>query len=228
MARRSRQLELPQPTSWGGRRRGAGRPAITGRRTPVQHRARPGHDARCPVHVTLRARREIRSLREDVPFYAVRSAIAAASTDRFRVIHFSVQADHVHLVVEASDGRALALGIRALVVRTARAINRATRRTGRVWGDRYHARALRTPHEVRTGIVYVLQNWKKHLSSATGVDPRSSGPWFDGWLRDIPRVPEPRPICRPRTWLATLGWMRAGGPVGIGEAPSKRGAPRRT
>ena len=195
----------------------------------MQHRARPGHDPRCPVHVTLRARREIRSLRDDVPFYALRSAIGAASTDLFRVIHFSVQADHVHLVVEATDGRALALGIRALVVRTARAINRATHRAGPVWGDRYHARALRTPNEVRTGIVYVLHNWKRHMFGATGVDPRSSGPWFDGWSkRDIPRITEPGPICRPRTWLAALGWTRAGGRIGLGEAPSERGAPRRT
>src|SRR5262245_19428560 len=229
MARRSRQLELPEPPTWGGRRRGAGRPLISGRRSPVQHRARPGHNPRWPVHVTLRARREIRSLREDAQFYAIRSAIASASTDRFRVIHFSVQADHVHVVVEASDGRALALGIRALVVRMARAINRVTHRAGPVWGDRYHARELRTPKEVRNGIVYVLQNWKKHVFGASGVDPRSSGPWFDGWsTRDIPPVTEPRPICRPRTWLAAFGWIRAGGRVGVGEAPSKPVAPRRT
>jgi putative transposase len=211
MARRSTQLELPRTASWGGRRRGAGRPVTAGRRTPVRHRSRPKHDPCHPVHVTLRARRGIRSLRADVPFHAVRSAIGSASTDRFWVIHFSVQADHVHLLVEAMDSRVLALGIRALSVRIARAINRSTRRSGPVWGDRYHARALRTPREVRTGIIYVLQNWRKHMVGAFGIDDRSSGPWFDGWAttNDRPMATRP-PVSKPRTWLAASGWMRAG------------------
>jgi len=78
-------------------------------------------------------------------FGAVRDSIARASTSTFRVTHFSVQHDHVHAIVEADDPARLSRGVSGLVIRTARAINRALDRTGPVWGDRYHARALPTP-----------------------------------------------------------------------------------
>jgi len=173
--------------------------------------------------VTLRACRAVRSLRSANVFVAVRRAIANASKGSFRIIHFSVQTDHIHAVVEAGDRRALSRGVAGLTVRAARAINRVLRRRGRVWGDRYHARELRTPRETRSGILYVIQNWRKHLRGARGIDGCSSGPWFDGW--STPRQP---PVSRssvvpPRTWLATVGWrQRGGGPLGADEGPASR------
>ncbi len=55
--------------------------------------------------------------------------------------------------------------------------------SGGVWAERYHARSLRTPREVRNAIVYVLMNAKKHLRHAPreGIDMMSSAPWFDGF-----------------------------------------------
>jgi REP-associated tyrosine transposase len=92
----------------------------------------------------------------------------------------------------------------------AKAINRALGRHGRVWGDRYHARALRTPREVRNALVYVLNNARKHLRAMRGLDPYSSAPWFDGWSA-APVQPEgTAPITMPRTWLARVGWRRLG------------------
>jgi REP-associated tyrosine transposase len=90
----------------------------------------------------------------------------------------SVQHDHVHLIAEADGASAWRTGIRGLVIRIARRLNRALGRRGRVWGDRYHARLLRTPREVRNALVYVLQNWKKHLGHVVGLDPCSSAAWF--------------------------------------------------
>jgi hypothetical protein len=108
------------------------------------------------------------------------SALGAASRTWFRLLHFSVQSNHVHLLVEARDKAHLTKGMRGLAIRTALAVNRALDRRGRVWCDRYHARALKTPREVRHGLVYVLANWKKH-TPARGFDPCSSPWWFDGW-----------------------------------------------
>lgn len=151
MARRPRQLDLPRTATWGGARKGAGRRPPTNRRTMVQHRPRPEHRAAFPVHVTLRARRGLPSLRLERTFAAVRASIARASSARFRVLHFSAQTDHIHLLVEADDSRALSIGVAALKIRVARAINRNLRRSGAVWAERYHARALRTPREMRAG-----------------------------------------------------------------------------
>jgi putative transposase len=117
----------------------------------------------------LRVRREIPSLRERRAFSAIRNAIVLASNGAFRVIHFSVQRDHIHIIVEADHTEALSRGLSGLLIRVARALNRALGRRGPVWGDRYHARALRTPAETRFGILYVLQNWKKHLRDVRGA-----------------------------------------------------------
>ena len=68
-------------------------------------------------------------------------------------------------------------------------------------------------------MVYVLLNFRKHLRAAAGVDPCSSGPWFDGWSRPTRWAGTDRPVAMPRTWLAALGWRRAGGPIDWRERP---------
>src|SRR5207237_7775556 len=85
------------------------------------------------------------------------------------------------------------------------------RRTGHVWGDRYHAHALRSPREMRHALVYVVMNWRNHVPRARGFDPCSSAFWLDGWKRDLgpPCLSdhgddEDEPPVRPATtWLAS-------------------------
>jgi putative transposase len=209
MARPNRQLTLPRVPTWGGRREGAGRKPAPGRRR-VPHARRPAHDRRCPAHVTLRACDGLPSLRRNDIFVAVRAAFARASRGGFRLLHYSVQRDHVHLVVEAERHLALRRGIQGLAIRVAKATNRALCRRGKVWADRYHVRALVTPREVRHALVYVLQNWRKHLDGARGFDPRSSAAWFTGWRTPTTAPPLRPPVVRAQTWLASVGWRRHG------------------
>jgi putative transposase len=219
MARRRRQLDLPTPSTWGGRRPGAGRKLVHARPGPP-HAPRPAHDGRFPVHVTLRARPGVPSLRSTVVFCELGCALAESNRRSLRVTQFSVQTDHLHLIVEADTAPALMRGLQGLTVRCARAVNRACRRRGPVWRERYHARALRTPREVRLALVYVLLNFRKHLGAHAGIDPRSSGPWFEGWAQPPPRPAAACPVASPRTWLGTTGWRRAGGPIDCREAPA--------
>jgi REP element-mobilizing transposase RayT len=130
--------------------------------------------------------------------------------DSFRVVHFSVQRDHVHLIIEAAGRDALIRGVQGLAIRLARAVNRTLELPGQVWGDRYHCRELKTPREVRHAIVYVLMNAKKHgRTLASGIDPYSSAPWFDG-IRGNLAVDVPSPVMSCRTWLGAFGWRRRG------------------
>jgi len=209
MARRSRrQLALPVPATWGGRRTGAGRPPASGR-PRMGHDRRADHNARHPVLVTLRAATGMPSLRALALFATVRDSIARTGDLEFRGLHFSVQQDHVHAIVEAGSRDALAKGVQGLAIRIALAIKNVVR-VPKVWGDRYHARALTTPREVRYAIAYVLLNFRKHLRAPAGVDPRSSGPWFDGWAHPTRPAAGFSPTSAPRTWLAKTGWRRAG------------------
>jgi len=165
-----------------------------------------------PVHLTLRCMSGLPSLRSMEVFPSVVAALRAAQRGTFRVIHFSVQDNHLHLVVEAVDSSALRAGARSLGVRLARAVNRACGRKGRVLDDRYHTRTLRTPREVRFALAYVLFNFKKHqVRVPTLLDPCSSAPWCDG-LRDRrgAALDASTPVVAAHTWLARVGWRRHG------------------
>src|SRR5438128_8635085 len=208
MSLQTRQGALPFWT-WGGRRPGAGRKPA-GPRAGVPHRRRPLHHRGQPVHVTLRAVRGLPSLRGMRLFRALRSGLRAASAATFRVAHCSVQTNHIHLLVEAEGTQALGRGMQGLGIRLAKAINRRLGRRGCVWAERYHGRALRTPREVRNGLVYVLLNGRKHGAIRRGIDPCSSGAWFGGWREGVEPSREPAPVARPRTWLLRVGWRRRG------------------
>jgi hypothetical protein len=148
--------------------------------------------------------------------------LALSCRATFRVVHFSVQTDHLHVLVEADSRRALLRGIQGLAGRCARAVNRGWDRRGPVWAHRYHARPLRTPTEVRHALAYVLLNFRKHLRAPPSVDPRSSGEWFDGWRDDAIALTSLGPISRPRSWLGSVGWRRGGGPIDVREMPTRR------
>jgi REP element-mobilizing transposase RayT len=203
--------------AWGGRRDRGGRVPLPPKRRSTPHRARPAHYHGHPVHITLRAKRRAPYLRAEVPFEALRAAMAKASREAFRVLHFSVQPDHVHLIVEARDRFALSSGARGLAVRLARRLNAAVGRSGGLWGDRWNGRELKTPREVRHAIVYVLANAKKHVRELVEpVDRCSSAPWFDGFADVSPESLaalagglDP-PVRAPQTWLGRVGWRRRG------------------
>ncbi len=87
---------------------------------------------------------------------------AGAARFGFRLVHYAVLGNHVHLIVEAGDRKALWRGMQGLGVRIARRLNRVMGRTGRVMSDRYHAHILRTPSEVKAARVYLIGNAAKH------------------------------------------------------------------
>jgi len=171
------------------------------------------------VHVTLRLARHAWNLRSERGFAIVEKALRATNTRRLiRTVHFSVQNDHIHLIVESSDRRRLAGGIKGFEVRLARGLNAMMGCKGRAFGDRYHARPLRSPREVRNALVYVLNNRVHHLPVLAGteyVDRYSSGPFFTGFTH-MPRGARSAckgtgpPTLEASTWLLDVGWKRRG------------------
>jgi len=169
----------------------------------------------------MRAREGLPSLRSDrLLLEAMRSSIAGSEKDAFRVVHFSIQSNHLHLIVEADDQRALSRGMQGLSIRMVRAAHRALGHGGTVFADRYHAHQLKTPRETRAALLYVLQNWAKHGPGGE-YDPRSSALWFDGWARPPPASAAAPMVARGRTWLVRIGWKHHG-LLRPGERPAPR------
>jgi REP element-mobilizing transposase RayT len=79
-----------------------------------------------------------------------------------RIVHFSVQGNHIHLLIEAADNDALERGMRGLTIRVAKALNRVMARRGPVFADHYHSRIVRTPTEAARALNYVLHNHAHH------------------------------------------------------------------
>ena len=126
MVRRLRQLGF-EFRARGGARAGAGRPP-KGSTAGVSHLRRPAHSRHHPLHVTLRVRPGMPSLRGHVVFAQVRKALSQGKERfGFSLVHFSVQSNHLHLIAEAEDARALSRGVQGLSIRIARAVNRGWR-----------------------------------------------------------------------------------------------------
>ena len=159
---------------------------------------------------------------------AERTLSEACERGNARLVHYSIQSNHVHMLVEATGREALANAMKSIGARLARAVNRCFARGGPVLADRYHLRALRSPTEVRRALAYVLLNARRHAAQrrrklAKGsIDPAASGRWFDGWRRASPaRSPTPSdmpPVAPARTWLPRVGW-RSRGLIDLDEVP---------
>jgi REP-associated tyrosine transposase len=237
----SRQLPLAFAATAPARPLAEERKHLRGRRRPgrkpsgplarASHLRRPVHDHRHPLHVIVHLRQGLPTLRSQSMFDCVREQIRRASTRYQRIVHFSVQSNHIHLVVEANDRGRLAQGMKGFGVRVARHLNQLLGCRGTVWDDRYYARALASPREVRNVLVYVLGNRAKH-GGMPGRDPCSSHAYFDGWMTDLETararaspddarardrpastsrtLDDDPPVSEPSTWLLAVGWKRLG------------------
>ena len=197
----------------GGPRKGAGRKP-KGKKAMVSHMARAPLGRSYPVHVTTKLLRGLPNLRTR-PTYAVLREQFRKGCERFgfRLIHYSIQRDHLHLICEAKDRRAMSRGMQGLTIRIAKALNRFWQRRGKVFADHYHDVILRSPRQVRNALAYVFHNAKKHGHRLSlPLDFFSSACWFDGW-RERPEIAgkpcHDPPTAEGRTWLLNKGWRKS-------------------
>ena len=201
-----------RPCRDGRKRRRPGRKR--GPHAGVPHRTRPVHKRWNPLHITMRALSGLPSFRLQRLYAAFELAIRKTRRADFRIIEFSVQKDHIHLVIEADDEGALACGMKSFSVRANRLFNAAWgRRRGQLWAGRYHRMDLTTPRQVRNALVYVLNNARKHgviTTKALVIDAGSSARWFTGWSIDRTAREGPPPTESARTYLLSTLWRQHG------------------
>jgi REP element-mobilizing transposase RayT len=204
--------------TWGGQRRGAGRKRVAAR-AQVSHRKRATVNPRHPILVTTRVMPDVARLRTEVMYEVIRTALALATKwmnepEPVRFVHASVQANHLHLIVEAASAKALSRAVKGLLVSIAKRLNAIAGRKGRVFADRYHTTMLGTPRQVRNALAYTLLNFRKHGEAKPNqrLDPYSSAFALPDWAPDglIDLRGRPLPVALPKTWLLAEGWRRAG------------------
>ncbi len=143
-------------------------------------------------------------LRSHSPAKIVVDALRAAR-ERFgvRIIHYSIQGNHLHLIVEAEGQRALSRAMQGLSIRLARRLNARSGRRGGVFADRYHARPLKTPREAKRAVRYVLANYRHHALEYLPegwTDPLASARFTQE------RPGRDAPVVAPSVWLLRVGW----------------------
>jgi REP element-mobilizing transposase RayT len=194
-----------------------------GAKAGVPHVRRAEFKERHPLHVTMKVRRGLPNLRERTLATLVFAAFRAAKQRLgARLVQFSIQSNHIHLIVEAEGRRTLSRAMQGLAVRLARRLNARIGRRGAVFADRYHARPLRTPLEVRRALLYVLQNHRHHagIHDTADLDPLSSSTYFDGFVNGKPAyIGSNAPVVEASTWLLRIGWRRHGS-LGLDEVPA--------
>ena len=235
MAKKRQTRQLVMAFGWGGWRPGAGRKPSNRRDKRELHRRRPEISRRSPAHVILKVRPEFYSLRTKARVEVIRRAfLAACAGDGFRIIDWSIQRTHLHLIVEADSSPQLSRGMQGFSVRVAHGLNGLTGRKGPVFTERYHVRLLETPAETRSARAYVVNNFRRHAAAnrrhvdVEWIDPCSSWAWFDGW-RALPSThadlaaqlrADPAPVAKPESWLIRVGWRRHG-LVRVDELPAE-------
>lgn len=174
------QLPLPgaQPADRQARkaaieakRRRGGRPRKPPGERKVEHLTRPAHAKRYPLHINVSVKEDVPNLRAKKLWRVVRRVVVAAAQrfgQMFRIVEYSVQGNHLHLIVEAHNQRELSRGMQGFGIRLAKNLNLRLQRQGALLHDRYFARELRNPLQTARAIDYVRRNMDLHRYRASG------------------------------------------------------------
>jgi putative transposase len=149
-----------------------------------------------PVHVIWRMQPHVWSLRAQRSISRLRRAFwMSAHAQGYRLVHYAVMGNHVHLLIEAADEKRLTKGMQSLGIRIAKALNRMMGTEGPVMWDRYFAKIQRTPTETARTLNYLRENAHHHYghrgpdreftSQSSFMTPQT---WY------LRRLEPPRPV----------------------------------
>jgi REP element-mobilizing transposase RayT len=143
--------------------KGAGRPAIHD--IGIRHRERPKLTRLSSLHLTIKIKRIKADLKNKSILIVLKRAIYNARKKGLRVIHFSLEFDHVHLLIEAPDNFILGKGMQSLGVTLVRGINKLGQTSGEVYKHRYHFRKINSTRELKVVMNYIFHNGVKHRTA---------------------------------------------------------------
>jgi REP element-mobilizing transposase RayT len=216
---KQKQIQFKKVGGWGGKRKGAGRPNLSG---TVNHMSREKVDFKKPLHITLKLNGRIKkTLRGPMMLSRLKECLKKAKAIGLRVIHFSVQMNHIHILAECRDNEVLDRGMKSLGCSLGKAIRKSCGENGPVFNGRFHLHVLKSPREMKNGLGYVLLNHSKHDGLIPYSDRFSSAAYFNEWKELLGRNIGPLLMDRrrreailppylspPKSWLAREGWRK--------------------
>lgn len=169
-------------------RKNAGRPAKVD--IGIRHIRRERINKPSALHLTIKVRENKADIQNKRILKALHHAIKRARLQKLRVIHYTLEYNHAHLVVEAGDNKVLHRGMQAFGISIAKAINRVKQVKGTVYKHRYHLRKLKTRREFRNAVLYVFGNGIKHKRAMSRLDLYNSLPAEKRIQADIQKIIE--------------------------------------
>jgi len=178
----------------------------------VKHESRALVTPQQPVFVTAKVARGVPSLRSAEEAEVVLQAFREVNRlGALRVVQYSIQSNHLHLIVEAGDALQLGRGMSQLTIRVARRLNKLWGRKGGLWKERFHSRVIDNRAQMRNVLRYCLDNGHKHgvWHDHSLPDPFSSGRWFEGFVGYRAEARDAAcPVVAARSWLGSIGWRK--------------------
>lgn len=214
-AKRGKQFEMSGLAGWGGKRKGAGRKNLS---NSVNHMKREAFDAKKPLQITVKLVAGLPNLRSRQMHEAFQNALVKAKAHGLRVIHYTLESNHIHLFVECEGNGVLGAAMKSFGSSFGKAVRRIAGGRGAVFVGRFHLSVLVNPTKVRNSLKYVLLNRFKHEKSHVDDNAYSSGKYFTKWPELLNRrrsrawpefVELPDYLSEPKSWLASRGWMKA-------------------
>ena len=150
----------------------AGRPAKVD--VGIRHISREKLHRRSALHLTIKVRENKAEIKTKKILKALHHAIKRARLKRLKIIHYTLEYNHIHLLAEATNNEILHQGMQALGISLSKAINKIKSLKGSVYKHRYHLKKINSRRQYKNVIHYILKNGIKHKRTSSIIDPYNS------------------------------------------------------
>lgn len=154
----------------------AGRPAIHDK--GIRHIAREIIKKSTSLHLTIKVRENKADIKNKQVLKILHYAIRRSRIKGLRIIHYTLEYNHIHLLVEAADKQTVHQGMQSFGITFAKKINAIKRLKGTVYKHRYHLRKINSPRELKNVLYYIFNNGIHHKRTSTVLDPYNTLPAF--------------------------------------------------
>lgn len=136
----------------------------------IRHTSREIINKPTSLHLTIKVRENKADIQNKRLLKSLHHAIKRARLKSLRVIHYTLEYNHLHLLVEADNNKHLGQSMQALGISLAKAINKYKGVKGAVYKHRYHLRKIHTARELKNVLHYIFQNGMKHKRCKSVLD----------------------------------------------------------